>query len=273
MHGENFKLLNQIADLMAGKLPEFAETDLCTHIMDRGYTKALNPPKPPTELVCPICGDSYGYPVKDPSGLWWACRNKKCIDINNREQEFWKKPAHLRGKSETRCDSLPPKYLEATFKDYYHGKETIQTIAKWFYGKHPFLILSGKNGRGKTYTACAILNESLKNKNTSAFFQNISDLSLNYLYEKGTGDFARRIEKLCTPTVLVLDDMGQRTPTEAFLDALYIVINRRSDPQKKTIITTNLNANEFPEKFGDAIMSRIVDGIQIKMVGEDQRKV
>lgn len=260
------KTISNMAKTFLKNLPGFTETDLCSHIMDHGYPRPLEPPKPPTELVCSICGNPQGYRVWDPTGIWWACRSLDCIKINGQTKG---KPMH----KQRICETLPDGYRLATFRDYRHGRDRILKIADWYRGSKPFLILSGTNGSGKTYSAAATINEHLKEKNKSAVFVNVSDLYVDYLQEKGSSEFAQRISRLNTPDLLVLDDMGQRVPTDAFQDLLYVVINRRSNPLQKTIVTTNFRKREdFAIKFGEAITSRILEGVQIKMVGEDQRK-
>ncbi len=73
--------------------------------------------------------------------------------------------------------------------------------------------------------------------------------------------------------LLVLDDLGTKTPSDTFGDFLYGLIDHRWNFKSTlgTIITTNMNGKITRERFGDAILSRIASGINIRFEGEDRR--
>ena len=128
------------------------------------------------------------------------------------------------------------------------------------YKKNPngFRLFSGKNGNGKSYCAMTVYEarSSYKlpyyNHDESRF---VNQTELNILFNKNNSEHGQvyyLLDELIKTKFLVLDDIGTRTPSEAFMDFLYAIADKRYSDRHKlgTIITTNLNANMMREKFG-----------------------
>lgn len=153
--------------------------------------------------------------------------------------------------------------------------EKIMTFAK---NPKGFLLLAGANGTGKSFAAQAIYEVHATFKlpyydMEEAFFINQSDLNERWLQSKqenGSSDLSSRLKQT---KLLVLDDLGTKTPSDAFGDFLYGLIDYRWNQRSTlgTIITTNMTGKITRERFGDAILSRIASGIQIRFDGEDRR--
>jgi DNA replication protein DnaC len=142
-----------------------------------------------------------------------------------------------------------------------------------------FLLLAGKNGTGKTFSAESI-REHFFSTPSNIHWQDrckfITQTDLNLLWIKDVqewGDTTYRLGELTKYPLLILDDLGTRTPTEPFMDFLYTLIEKRErlKHQLGTIITTNLNAEKMREKFGDAFVSRIASGHVFRFEGNDRR--
>jgi len=150
------------------------------------------------------------------------------------------------------------------------------------YASNPkgFLLFSGPNGRGKSFASEAIFKdfsyyeiphphlETIKGYDRDlGWFINQHDLNELFVHCEGQTKDLSKMAKECK--LLVLDDLGTRPPTQAFLDFLYGVIDFRHKNKENlaTIITTNLNSNEMRQSFGDAILSRAGSGQIIKMEG------
>ncbi len=69
--------------------------------------------------------------------------------------------------------------------------------------------------------------------------------------------------------LVVLDDIGNRRPTDAQFDALLAAINARSG--KPLIITTNCNPEQLTSLFDDRFASRLLAGTVIEVGGQDRR--
>ena len=80
------------------------------------------------------------------------------------------------------------------------------------------------------------------------------------------------LEKYARPHVLLIDDVGAEKITDWSRQMFYTLIDRRYVNMRPTIITSNLNMNEFAEKFDDRVASRIADkGEVITLKGKDRR--
>lgn len=147
------------------------------------------------------------------------------------------------------------------------------------YSKNPrgFVILAGKNGTGKTYAALAVYHSLTPHQlpaydhDYAAFFSQ-STLNLRWQHEaRAWGSAIDLCKTLSTTRLLVLDDIGTRIPSEAFMDFLYQIVDIRFSSRAATIITTNLNMADLRQKFGDAFTSRVASGQCFRFEGEDRR--
>lgn len=141
-----------------------------------------------------------------------------------------------------------------------------------------FLLLSGPNGTGKSFAAKAVY--SLVSPyalpaydHESAIWTNQTDLNAEYIDSFKDDSTANLLKKVKNTKLLVIDDLGTRVPTEAFMDFLYAVVDKRYNDKafKGTIITTNLGYNEMRAKFGDAFTSRVASGTSLRIDGADRR--
>jgi DNA replication protein DnaC len=138
-----------------------------------------------------------------------------------------------------------------------------------------FFLIAGKNGNGKTFTAEAIFKSHfLRNKHLDNYFWNQADLKT-----KWQSDFARYgttehlLSDIANASLVVLDDIGTTRPSEAFMEFLYNISDKRYKLKDTcgTIITTNLNSETMREMFGDAFVSRVASGRRVRWDGPDRR--
>ncbi len=142
-----------------------------------------------------------------------------------------------------------------------------------------FILLSGKNGTGKSFAARAVYDVVSPCKLPAydldiAYF--LTQSQLNILWQKNFKDYGQThyLLKILTNTkLLILDDLGTRTPSDPFMDFLYETADQRFELRhsKGTIITTNLNHADMREKFGDAFVSRAASGKCFRLDGDDRR--
>jgi DNA replication protein DnaC len=156
--------------------------------------------------------------------------------------------------------------------------EQMEKIMQFSRNPKGFLLLAGANGTGKSFVAEAIyeIHSTFKlpcYDLDEAFFINQADLNERWLHAKHENSSLELLSRLKNTKLLVLDDLGTKTPSDTFGDFLYAIIDYRWNQRSTlgTIITTNMTGKITRERFGDAILSRIASGIQIRFDGEDRR--
>jgi len=243
------------------------------------------------DITCSRCGGNEGFFIDH--GDTWSCCNEECIKINsglldNGKFSFEIKNCYtcfphlekqdldtFRGISSKEVDyskfGIEPHLLNASFDKCTQEREVQKSFVDSTCVKRGVTLLSGKNGIGKTYMAVCAMKIFIT-KNQSCRFLSFPKLRLQWLQLKKCGDSELNfLDSLCSCDFLVLDDMGLTTPTDAFLDFVYLVIDKRHNLPKTTVITTNLIGAQFIEKFGEAIFSRVASGNILKMEGKDKR--
>jgi len=159
------------------------------------------------------------------------------------------------------------------------SEEIVLDLKDYIENPNGFVLLVGKNGRGKSFVAMQIYDASTPFKlpaydHDCAWFINQADL--NSLFSEANEIYGTSIEllkKAHRTNLLVLDDLGTRCPSPAFMDFIYAIIDKRWNERDKkaTIITTNLDSTRIRKDFGDAIFSRIASGRIYVTIGEDRR--
>lgn len=175
--------------------------------------------------------------------------------------------------------TFPKKYDKASIQNVYleQDKQEIDKIKNWIFStqtnKGP-LFFFGAAGRGKTYTAIAclyFLNKFGKIPWNEIKFVNSSELNQEWLYWDALNRY-ENLKKLQEATVLVLDDLGVKQPSEAFMDYLYAIINNRDGNMKPSFYITNLSSIELNNCFGPRFVSRLMSGEVIYFKKDDLRK-
>lgn len=114
------------------------------------------------------------------------------------------------------------------------------------------LLLFGSPGGGKSYVACSICNELLK-QGYACKIATIPELTndLQCSYDKN-----EYLEDLCDIDLLVLDDFGVQRNTSTANEYLFEIINKLLLERVPVIITTNMSSEELKNP-GDINLLRI----------------
>lgn len=166
-------------------------------------------------------------------------------------------------------------------ENFISNKEKCQNFVKHgFYqtgGKG--LLFTGQTGTGKTFLAECIARELIQIGKTVAFvsaaamFDKINESKMVHFGEDNQDDYFGLLKEA---DLLIIDDLGTETPSEAKLSNLLQLLNVRARLDQmsphKTIISTNLKPAEIRNRYDDRISSRIIGSFMIlKFGGEDLR--
>lgn len=127
----------------------------------------------------------------------------------------------------------------------------------------PLICLSGNPGSGKT-TAAGYSLFAVKR----GLFVKAARLSRWDRYNN------EEMQKLLSPAPLVIDDLGTEFQDAKgnFMALLDEVIDVRYDHSRRTVLTTNLDAASFKERYGERIADRIREsGRFVSLAGSSMR--
>ncbi len=117
-----------------------------------------------------------------------------------------------------------------------------------------FYIYSKTRGTGKTFLASCICNSLIVKYKIITKFVSASDL-INLSKQERVGE-KNPIDVMCECKVLVLDDIGQKTTGEEWMnDLLFKIIESRYQNKLVTLFTANAKCDEL--RIDDRVSSRI----------------
>lgn len=208
---------------------------------------------------------------------------------------------------------VPRRYQDCSLDSYETMHKTANaslkkalSIARRFAEGYPVetagkgLLFTGSSGLGKTHLAVSILKSLIAERGVTGVFWEHKELldSLRAIYSNRTaGAEDKLLRSVTTCDLLVLDDLGDITPSDWSWDTTSYILNSRYNENLSTIITTNLEngacAEAQPdqpydkfeqirravrrETLGDRIGERMRSRLQemcmvVEMQGEDFRQ-
>ncbi len=165
---------------------------------------------------------------------------------------------------------IPDRYQGFNFTDYEvlnnKQKEVLTACEEFINDRYESgIILTGKNGTGKTMLCCIILKEMIKrNPNENRGYDSDWYLyteaikivrDIKDTWRKETPEQAA-INKYVRPKVLVIDEIGVQY--ESKTEALFLteIINDRYNKKKQTILSGNVTVLEMQKILGDRVIDR-----------------
>ena len=152
---------------------------------------------------------------------------------------------------------IPPRYAASSLDTYDYGS-TNGNLSAAFLVAHNFsmrfpietrgqgILFTGSPGLGKTHLALGILREAITQRGANGFYWEHKELleKLRTFYSKPSGGSEQKLlQSVIQCDLLVLDDLGDITPSEWTWDTTSYILNSRYNENRSTIVTTNL-ANE-----------------------------
>ncbi len=234
----------------------------------------------PNKKLCKNC-DNTGWVYKEGSRAVERC---ECF-YSNRKELLLKQAG------------IPERYKNCRIKNFNvytrrDGKVTVNRaisvpceFAKKFVANYPNvekgILFTGQCGIGKTHLAVAILMEILLTKGASVRFYDWRELmkSIQSSYSVDGVSVNDVLRPAVTCDVLCLDEVVVKKVSDFFLDTLNVLINKRYNQKKITIITSNWVDNpkvptevSLADKIGYNLRSRLYEMCHVfELQGKDYR--
>ena len=130
-----------------------------------------------------------------------------------------------------------------------------------FEDERPFVTILGKAGSGKTISAVRTTRLMCFTYFLEPTFINCAELMMEIratFRDKSDRTEENIIQDISRVPLLILDDLAAEKVSDYSVSTLYIILNRRGEQSKPTIITSNLTIKEIAEQMGDRIANRLV---------------
>lgn len=193
--------------------------------------------------------------------------HKRAEDAKREAQEReW-----LRKRIEQRIgDSrIPKRFRDKTVSGYRvendgqrYIRDRIKAYAHEFAEGHSgrCLALLGNAGTGKTHLACAVARHVIHNCGGQARFASVAEINRIVREAKSYDSEHTESEVIAafgSYDLLIIDEVGVQSGTEAESRALFDVFNERYQNCRPTILISNLDAEGFKAAVGDRIADRV----------------
>lgn len=161
---------------------------------------------------------------------------------------------------------IPRRFTAATFDSF----EPVQGAAKvgdfmrrWVEAYEPGakgLLLVGRYGSGKTHLAVAALRAAIERHLVDGRFASSTDLARKLMQGDGTRFLNYEVaEQAVSHELLVLDDIGQESPSPKIRELLFEIIDGRYRENRSTILTSNAGTADIASRIGGAVASRLTE--------------
>ncbi len=272
---------SRIMTLGTGKVPAGNEGSLPEQVeaLNRKIREELKKAGLPEDYLAPVyqcalCKDTgyTGTPVKEPCSCLKAAYQQKLaerIGLAGGETETFENFS---------LEMIPDEREEGQrFSQRDISRIARNHCEKWAdsYPNNEYhtITLSGESGLGKTFLMHAMARRLIErgfSVLTISAYQFLQTARKSF-FENDNG-----LDELINVPILMMDDLGSEPLMKnVTIEALYVLINERQNRGLSTVISTNLDMNEFTKRYTERIGSRIDNprySLVIVLKGKDLRK-
>lgn len=219
------------------------------------------------------CSTHGEYLSRNPFGRIWT-RCPTCMDEAQAEEKA-KRDAHDKKQRDERWEKtlgqsgIPLRFRDRTLPRFLvehagqqHALDFAVAYAAEFDDRHSgrCAVFIGNPGTGKSHLACGIALRAMGVHGASALFTTVAKLSRRIREAKSFD--AKETESAAIamhvyPDLLIVDEVGLQSGTDAEARALFDVVNERYEQRKPTLFLSNLDLDGVRAALGDRLFDRM----------------
>ena len=148
------------------------------------------------------------------------------------------------------------KEFDFDFQENINKEEIMDFLNHRFLANKENIVFLGSSGVGKTHLATSI-GISVAKKRMSTYFIKCHDLIMQLKKAKLENRLDNRLKHFSSYSLLIIDELGY-LPIEKEDSKLFFQLIDKRYENKSTIITTNINFNNWDEVFMDSVIANAI---------------
>lgn len=241
--------------------------------------------------ICEIHGEYTACIFRTPYGQIIEAMCPLCDASKDAELETVRLNAEKKAQEEyaarrNKAANIEPAYHHATFDTFQaNTPELKHALAKFqdlIAGTVKKILMTGKNGTGKTHLACAAIHHIGKGR-IMTMYEISTAIRASYTY-LATKTELEIVDELATLPILAIDEIGRTKGGDAETNWLSYILDKRHVRELPTVLISNNHVRkDCPEQagcpkclenyIGEDIMSRLSEkSVLLRFTGEDWRK-
>ena len=163
-------------------------------------------------------------------------------------------------------NSICPPLFRNTDPSKLPSPTRLQVALNWKYGPRG-LLLHGDTGKGKSRIAWEVMKREFNARRTVAAIDGTFGFAYTEKFAQSTNEAARFINRLMGVDLLLMDDVLKVKLTDSVEQALFAIVDRRSEECLPIIVTTNDTGETLAERMtddrGPALLRRLREFCQV----------